>query len=264
MSITITAVPEPEHEPPRVVLTVTSSNSGDNRELAVSRTDSVFGRTKARDSEFASLSAGTWVGYDYEAPYGVEAHYDVVVDSDVAMSEPVTLESEKIWLIHPGLPALSMQLPRVRKIANLTRRVVRGKFDVVGRKTSIIRTDGTRKAPEYKLTLKINTHEQLDDLDNILDDTSPLLLNVPVSLGWRWPSSYISVDTSDEERPTISGSDPRRELELPIEVTERPTGQQIALWTCDDVAAEFDTCTDLLAVYETCTDLLTDTRRVSP
>jgi hypothetical protein len=275
-----TAIAEPGNVPPRIALELTWPEAPT---ATVERLDPDGRWRPVRTGEPATI-VETWLGYDYEAPYGdpvsyratsgdglvinagpgsfsgtdfpdldegmgVEynpdgsvAHYDVVLDVPAA------------WLIHPGVPSLSCPL-RVVSVSERTRPARRGVFDVIGRQTPVVASQ-RRKAGGYEVKLRTLDDAAAAALEAALDDSSPLLLNIPTSLGWLLRRTWVSVgDLVVTPYTDLNGRDHRLVWTLPVLEVDRPSGAQQAQWTLDDLQAERLTFDDLTQGYGSFADV---------
>jgi hypothetical protein len=227
---TVTVVPtlEPGHTPPRVRLDVTDSGTPALFGASVVRLDPDGRKTAVRTIDGGPLTLTT-VGsdrvgtvYDYEPQYGATVSYSTL-ESPGLVTSPVILDVPDVWLVHVGIPALSMPIV-VAGITGRHRPVDRGVFRPKGRKFPIVQSDGQRKAPSYTLTVRTTTDEQRRALDTLIDDSSVLLLNVPVAKGWGIGAEYVSIGDSDEDRLWQFAREQRRVWPLPMDVVDRPAG----------------------------------------
>jgi hypothetical protein len=204
------------------------------------------------------MSGGTtWVGYDYEAAYGTPATYTAVVTYtnpgtviDTATAA-ATLAVADVWLIHPGIPDLSMRLDKVTNLGDRVRPVKRGIFEPYGRDLPIVVTDGRRKAVQSSLTIRTRTLDELAALVALTADAAVLLLNIPLALGWGLAHEYVSLGDLAESREVQTGDDPYRLNTAPYLVVARPVGGSQAQRTYADVLAE-------AATYQVVRDQHTD------
>ncbi len=264
---TLTAAPEPGNSPPRVLLTLDMSDvSPVPASATVSRLDP-DGRTRAvRLAEPAKLTGGQWTGYDYETPFGQPVTYTAVAGSTSVAGAPVTLDVSTVWLRHPGVPSLSMPLPRQAPSTLATRRraSTRGVFRPLGRSTPLVVTEGTRQAPETALVVKTSSLDEMRRLWDLLADESVLLLTLPAGLGWGVTHEYISVGDVEESRVAGWGGYEPRVFMLPYTVVDRPAGGLQSQWTWGDVLARFASWSEVLAFYPSWQDVLTNRGTVTP
>lgn len=221
MALTITATPQPHAVPPAVSVQVTDT-SGGTTAVTVQRFVGgiAAGTIRTGDGGPAPLTSGTATLLDGEAPFGQPITY---VANTAAISAPVVLNVTRPWLINPGHPSLSMPIT-IANAGTRSRDLRQGVLWPLMRARPIVRTDGQRRAPTATITVRTSTITELDALDAILDDTSVLLLNVPLSNLWGLGAEYIAVGKVDEERLVQVGASPHRHWTLPYQVTDAPLG----------------------------------------
>ena len=164
-----------------------------------------------------------------------------------------------VWLVHPGVPDLSMRLDSVKSLGDRTRPVNRGIFTPFGRTMPLIATDGKRKAPQSQLVIRTRTLAELVALQALTEDAATLLLNVPEALGWGQGAEYISLGDLVESRPVEIGDDPERLVSGPYQVTSRPIGGSQSQRTWVDLMAECATWQEVMDRYDTWADALAPT-----
>lgn len=275
---------EPDNNPPRVALDLYWPNQGP---VAVDRRGPDGRWAPVRTAEPAALAGGAWLGFDYEAPYGVPLRYRMRVVANALLVDPgttveipeqtdqgfaetftetfqvttpavpaseiVQLDVAVPWLIHPGIPDLSQPV-RVVDVSPVVRSVRRGVFEPIGRSTAVVRSQ-RRSAPAYTLRVRTETSVALVNLDELLADGSALLWQVPPSLGWDMPTGWVSVADVDEARFYGFGRAPRRTVTLPLLMVDRPAGGQQAQWSYASVLAEHTTYQAVLESYRSYADL---------
>jgi hypothetical protein len=251
-TVTVVATVETATTPQRVRLDVTDVGTPNLFATTVTRLNPdgrvVPVRTLDGNPLTLTTSGANRVGllYDYEMPYGSPVTYSTQ-ETPTSTSAEVTVDSSKAWLIHPGVPSLSMPIT-VSDWAARTRKVVRGVFQPMGRATAVVVADGTRKASEYTLTVLTQSQVELDNLAALTSDTSPLLLNVPAGKGWGTPTEYVSIGDIVETRSNRILVDPYRTWQLPCTVVARPAGGTQSARTYTDLLA-YATYTDLANRY---------------
>ena len=172
----------------RVLLTIdTTGCVGDT--LAIYRVEGSES-TIVRDSETTpDIADVTWIGYDYEAPYGTAVTYQVVIFSAgttvaSATSSSTTVSETSPWLVHPGDPDLSVELVGLRQIGARKR---------PSPKPSSASSDAPTQSspPTVAATSKAHSRSapaplaEITALVDLVADGTPLLLNVPASLLWE-------------------------------------------------------------------------------
>ncbi|WP_100499688.1 hypothetical protein [Geodermatophilus chilensis] len=262
-TVTVTPTVEPStgpDDPPRIRLDVVDTGDPAVTQVTVTRTgpDGVVVPVRTGDGAPLPLatSGTTRIGtlYDYEAPLGAPVAYSSIESPGVASAQ-VVVDADDVWLIHPGVPALSRPV-LAAGISERTRRVTRGVHQPSGRKHTVTQSDGQRKAPEWTLTVRTTTDADRTAVDALLEDAGVLLLNVPASWGWGINAEYVSVGDSVEQRLMPYAPEPRRHWQLPLLVTDRPEGGSQAERDYADILADYEDYAALLAAYPTYYDLL--------
>jgi hypothetical protein len=253
----IFAQPEPLNVPPRLLIQV--GNIGGTSAQVV-RLNADGSTVPVRAADPAQLSSGGWIGYDYEAPYNQAVTYEVIPSngaSGAVHSPSVTLEVDRPWLVHPGVPDLSVPVQILLPFGDETAVSSAGVHQIMGRATPIVITDGRRKAPTFSMTVVTDSDEAAADVDALLFDTAPLLLQV-VQPGvtrslYRWVA-VGDVTVSSAEQPFASQW---REWSLACTTVDRPVGSLQAQRTYADLPAEAASYEDLLSLYATDRGVLT-------
>jgi len=263
-AITVTATVENSTGPldvPRVRLNVTDTGSSPALFAAtVTRLDPdgrvVPVRTNDGNPLVLTTSGTTRVGllYDYEAPYQAPVTYSTM-ETPGSSSAAVTVAESKVWLIHPGVPELSMPIS-VASVGNRTRSISQGVFRPMGRRSPVVQTDGQRKSPEGTLELNTLTLAEAARFEALTDDAGVLLLNVPASFNWGLPTSYVALGDIEEGRLVDYAPEPRRLQNLPYIVVDRPAGGSQSERTYIDLLAQFSSYAALRNAYPSYTALL--------
>ena len=201
-----------------------------------------------------TTSGATRVGtlYDYEMPFGVEVTYSTL--ETPANTATATVPETRVWLIHPGVPSISMPIT-AEKVGSRSRKAQRGVHYPMGRKYPVVQTDGSRKAAEYTLSVYTATVSEGANLEALLDDATPLLLNVPAAKGWGITAEYVSVGDVEEARVTRFPGEPARIWQLPLTVVDAPVGGSQAERSYVDLL-EYSSYTELQSSYATYAALL--------
>lgn len=253
-TITLTATPEPDSIPPRVRLDVTATGTPAVTSVTILRLDPTGRTNPVRTADDGPLAlSGSALVYDYEVPYGATVTYSIA-----QANNPVTdtlLDVRDVWLIHPGVPGRSVRLPQVAAVDTLARPVEQGVFQVVGRPRPIVVTGGARAAASSKLRVRTFTDDERVALGGLLDDASPLLLNIPTGKAWGLSTDYIAVADTDEAREAPWGRFTRRLWDLPFQIVDRPAGGTQSGLTWADIAARYTSWADLANKVPTWADL---------
>lgn len=221
MSVLVTARTDTASVPPSVVITLTETTTASS---SVTLTRYVNGKVNGtvRTTDGGPVQvAGTVTVVDTEAPFGVQLSYQAGVGG--TLSEPVLLDVDRPWLVHPSFPSLSVPVAfRPGTLQQEVRTANVGVFQPMGRLRPLTVTDGTRKAPTSSATLVTETQVELDALLGLLADSSVLLLNIPESMGTHFPASYIQIGDLQVSRWTDVGIDDNRDLAVPFWVVDAP------------------------------------------
>lgn len=170
-------------------------------------------------------------------------------------TDTATVDVTDVWLIHPGVPDLSVKL-NLRPLPERVRTVNRGIFTPYGRALPIVVTDGRRKAAQTALATRTDTLEELAALQALTTDTAVLLLQIPATLGLGVTSEYISLGDLTESPVTNVSADQKRLISGPYLVTSRPVGGSQSQRTYADLMAECATYQAVLDLYDTYLDVL--------
>lgn len=264
-TVTVVATVEPStgpYDPPRVRLDVTDSGTPAVSATTVTRLDPDGRTVPVRTLDGGPLRLQAFgadrVGllYDYEAPLGQPVVYSTL-ESPAVVTGQVTLPADDVWLIHPGVPELSLAVDlRAESFAEEEWAVTQGVHWPMGREHPVVQTDGQRKAPSSSLTVRVHTSEQLQSLRTLLADAGTLQLNVPAQLGIGVDTCYVAVGAVTNRRLVNIGDDPRRSVVLPYQVVTRPEGGSQSERTYTDVLASFASYAAVQAAYDSYADLL--------
>ena len=237
---------EPDATPPRVRLDITTSATS----VTIWRVAQDGIKTLVRTSDGGPLpvSGGSAFIYDPEAPYGVPVSY--VTDTGMR-SDTVVLDVPDVWLVHPQVPSRSMPI-RVSAVSDRTAPANLSVRYPLGRQFPIVASDGRRKAATYTLTLFTADAGELAALTALLDDLSPLLLNVPASRGWvGHGTEYVAVGDLTGSIPGVRVNSSARTWSLPCSVVDRPAGGSQAFVTYGYLYAQLPTYGDWKASGKT-------------
>lgn len=264
MTQTITATVDAGNVPPRVRIDVWTDEPL-NTAAIITRVDSAGTVTEVRtyDGNPLQLTPNgnvlTASFYDYEMPYGQTVHYSDI-ERTTLTSGDVVVNVPNVWLVHPGVPSLSLPI-RFRRgsFVSTVRPIRQGVFEVLGRSTPIVVTDGARSSGASSFIVRIQTPDELAALMAIVDDGATLLLNASPALDYGIDTAYIAVGDVTVKRPfEVLGIDDR-DVEMPYRVVDRPVGGSQAQRTWADVISENATWSTVLAKYAKWSDVLAPT-----
>jgi hypothetical protein len=261
---TLTVTPEPGNTPPRVRLDIADAGTPAVATVTPRRTEPDGSTAPVRTPTgvgFALTASGTSrVGtlYDYEMPLGAPVAY--TLDENPAVAGSARVDSEAVWLIHPGVPSRSIAVDlRPASFAQVTRAVNRGVFWPMTRETPIVITDGRRKAAETSIVIRTDTLDDILAVVALTADAQTLMLNAPPALALGVTRRYISVGDITEERPSDIGQDAYRDWTLPYVVVDRPEGGSQAQWTLADIKATYADLATIKARFTTMADIQANT-----
>lgn len=247
-TFTITATPQPTTTPPSILVQVHQTDTPAVPTVTLSRIDP-DGRTRlvrTPDGETLTLASNTGSVVDYEPWYGQTATYKVTEGN--APTTDAMVDAADVWLNHLGVPSRSMPVElRIGSLDDETWDIEQAVYSPLLRPSPIIITGGARQSAASTLIVTISTATDLAGLKSLLADGSPLLLNVPPSLGIGLGTAYIQIGKVSVARPTGVGGDPLRAVSLPFQVVDRPAGGTRAAITWADVAAQYAKWSDIPA-----------------
>lgn len=254
-TITVTPTVEASNVPPRVRLDIADSGTPAVTQTTVTRLnpDGSLVPVRTYDGNPVALTSGTALLYDYEAPYGQAVSYSSTESASV-VSAQVTVPETRIWLVHPGVPALSTPIT-VQSWGEVTVRATQGVFWPMGRSTPVVVTDGARKSAQFTLTVLTGTSDEAASMAALLGDLGSLLLNIPASKNAGRPTGYVAVGDVQVSRPSRITSEAARLWTLDCTDIDRPVGGSQAQRTYVDLLS-YPTYAALQAAYPSYTALL--------
>lgn len=264
-TITMATTVQASNVPPRVKVDITDSGTPNITSVTVTRLDpsgqTATVRTPDGNPLVLTTSGTTRIGtvYDYEMPLGSAVTYSTVERPTVTST--VTIDSPVVWLVHPGVPALSMPVDfRIDSFQAEQFAVKSGIFYPMGRRNAVVVTDGRRRGAIGSFTVGTETLAELGQLQALIDDAGVLLLNVPTPFGLGIDSQYVSIQDVTIRRRSNIGSDPQRDVEMPYVVVDSPAGGSQAQWAwTPGVTGQYATWTALMAGEPTWADVLAPT-----
>lgn len=238
MTWTVTATAQPSNVPPRVSVTVTTTDGTASCTVVQNNADGSQSATRTNTGSVLQLPGGTGQFYVYEMWLG-QATTFTVLEGNVT-SSPVTVTASAPWLIVPGLPALSRAVDfRTDSFGELTYDIAAGVSEVSGSQEPVVVTDGTRKSAAGQFTVAADTPTALADVLALLNLGQSLLLNVPPSLGLAVPAVYIACGHVSVKRRTNVGTDPYRDVVIPYRVVRQPIGGYVSQKGYADLIATY-------------------------
>jgi hypothetical protein len=266
---------DPTASPPRAVIFV---NNCSGTTAQIYRTDPNGSQTPVRGGDPATLTSGQWTGSDYEMPYNQGVTYTVVPDdlSTPASAVAAPVESPQPWLIHPGVPALSLPVTGILLTDDQSNSGT-ALHAPLGRPDPIPVSDGARKTPAFQVSFRTGgeiysfpggftfpgvltfpgAQDQNDALKAILQDSAPLLLQIVYPFTDITMYRWISIDRVTTARVTMLFGDQQRVWTLDCTEITRPAGGIAAQRTWADLVAECATWQDVIDKYPTWTGVIT-------
>lgn len=257
MATTLTATPEPGNNPPRVLLQLTYTGQ---TSATIVRNDPDGSQTPVRLAEPVTLDgSGSAVLYDYESWFGASTTYTATTAGGIITSSAMTLDVPDIWLRHPGVPSLSQKVD-FQGEGEPTRPVMQAVLEPLGRITPIVISDGQRKSKRGDITIRTKNDGEHDALTALLDDVTPLLLDIPPSAGYGADlrHQYLAIgDLTMRRRMPDYYPDSNRIWNAPYIVVGRPAGGIQAQRTYATVLAANATYQAVMTRHATYTAVLT-------
>ena len=257
MPTTLIVTPDPGNNPPRVIVEVTYTGQ---TSATIVRNDPDGTTTPVRLGDPVALDgAGQAVLFDYESWFGSSMSYTATTAGGSVDSSSVSLDVPDIWLRHPGVPALSQRID-FQGEGDPVRPVVQSVFEPLGRTTPIVVSDGQRKSKRGDLTIRTANDTEHDALLGLLDDVTPLLLDVPPGKGFGadLTHQYLSIgDVTMRRRIDGYYPDPHRIWSASYIVVGRPAGGIVSQRTFATLLNDFATFQDVKTRYATFTAVLT-------
>jgi hypothetical protein len=182
----------------------------------------------------------SWTGPDYHAPFKQFVTYSVETDAGLsAPSGPVYIQSNVIWLVSASDPALSVQVAKlIGPAAAYTYADRSQRFQVLGRKLPVTRTDYPRGGASGQIIVKCETVADRKAVSALLADNGPVLINTPRpsdDIGWMW----VQPGELTMSNPGGTQGFPFRYATIPFTEVSPPDADQAPVWTYEQVAAAF-------------------------
>lgn len=238
---------------PRVKLDAVWTTAPVPTSVTIYRSDPFGARHVVRQADPLVLAAGLGTCYDYEAPLDLTSSWVVSNGTTEVSSGSLTPTTDGVpWLVHAGLPELSVPLSWVTAWPSWSRSVAQGVFSVLGRRTPVV-VSGRRQAESGTLEVVTDSEDATDRMRAILADGTPLLLkgtsrDEPVP---RWLAvgdvSESPLDRNGTLRSLVAWS-------LPAQVVDAPAGQALAAVQYANASAEFSSYADAKAQAPTYAD----------
>lgn len=225
MTVTVTPTVDLVNNPPRVSLAI-SANAGEGS-ATITRLDPSGATVPVRtpDGNPLPISAGSALLFDYEMPYGESVSYSSMASPNT-ISAGVRVTASRPWLVHPAIPARSVQIQAFRQGTGIkrTRGVRQSVLYPLGRANPLVITDGARHGVTSSLVLLSSSSAYTQAIEALTADGSPLLLNVPVALGFNLTTRYIAIADIDYAPVFDKVFETYFDITLPFVEVDRPAG----------------------------------------
>lgn len=189
--------------------------------------------TLIRTAVRTALTAGDWVGSDYEVPLGVEVTYRASlfdasngVEVEDVTSAPLVLPAlapGRIYLHNVSSPGAILS-PQVEEFDAVSKESKATVYDVVGRSTPVV-VSAVRSSRTGSVRLLTKTLEERDALWALFDATDVLLLRTEPTYGVG--ALYLAANTVSEERVTRLGAQAMRRFTVEWVETGPPVGSSL-------------------------------------
>lgn len=232
---------------PAVRVNVTSSPSVTDR-IQVWRTHE-DGTTWRVLTEPNPVIVGSWVGFDYHAPFNQPVTYYAQAGGlTSAVSAPVWVLSDSVWIIHASDPTLSVMVEKITTLQPYTYGDRATEFVVLNRQNPVLRTDSPRGGETGELTVKCSTPEQRAGVKALLADNGAVLLNTPFTvddIGWKW----VRVKDMPISNPGGYIDFPSRYIALSYSEVDPPDADAFPVWSAGQLKAAYATAGAAKAAY---------------
>ncbi len=257
MPTTLIVTPDPTNDPPRMIIEITYTGQVS---ATVVRNDPDGTATPVRLGAPVALDGTRQaVLFDYESWFGSATTYTATTAGGSVSSSSVSLDVNSIWLRHPGVPSLSQQID-FQGEGNPVRPVAQSVFEPLGRTTPIVVSDGQRKSKRGDLTIRTKNDTEHAKLLGLLDDVTPVLLDIPPSKGFGMDLThqYLAIgDLTMTRRIEGYYPDPNRIWTAPYIAVGRPAGGIQSQRTYGTLVNDFATYQAVKTRYATYTAVLT-------
>lgn len=251
MTLALAATAEVHSGIPRVKLDVTGAAGST---ITIYRTDPDGSIVAVREADpIEGFVAPSGTVYDYEAPSDAAVTYKVIDGATTATSGSVTSSSGGVpFLIHPGLPLLSVPLTTVLEWPTWTRPIVTGLFQPIGRRLRV-GVSTRRQSVEGTLVVATGDATSRAAMEAILADGTTLLLkgSSKEHAATRW----VAIGDVTEQ-PHELDLRTWNVWTLPLVEVDRPAGTALPPVTYADVVSTFATYAAMEAAVPTYADLV--------
>lgn len=241
----------------RVRLTVSSTTSSplatpEGSTVKLFRIHQDGSRYRVLTSANPRIVGGSFVDFDYHAPFNVPVKYVVQAGSnESAASGVVWVVSHQPMLISSGEPEKSIVPVYVDKLGDLALPWNGQMVQVAQSAYPVPRSFGYRGAGSSSLRIGV-LPESVPDVLALVANSSQLLLNFPPQDGWdvSWlwiqPLDITKSNPGDNNMSRGAASYPYRYFDIPYAIVDVPDVDVVPIWTDGDLVAAYPT--DALAM----------------
>lgn len=222
----------------RIALAVTSQSGAETTTYMEVQRSSDSGATWewVRTTELEGRMSSSGTVWDYESGNGVSVIYraravhldanGIAYSAWSSSTSPTSWSStEKAWLKHPFYPARNILVTLV-SYSNRTTEARASVLQPLGAAKAVALWD-LRGTPTGEIKLVALTEQERDDLEELLSDGSPLLLQVP---GQAEPDRWLAIGNAVRERVVDKSYQDEAYATLAWSEIDRPIGP-IAAWS---------------------------------
>jgi hypothetical protein len=184
-------------------------------------------------------------------------------------SDPVTLDVDDMWLIHPAVPGLSVSLAHddvdmnnVQNIGDITLPSRATRHDILGQKNPISVSSSPRGSDNLVFQIAVEDSGQESALRGLFADQTPILFQVPPDWNLGFASDFYDVGDVTIGRQVQQYGEDSRVFSLPLVAVESPivTITPDAVWTWADVFATYASWDVVKLAYNSWDALFADNR----
>lgn len=250
---------------PNVKLVAASTTSGSpavpaNSLLAVYRVHADGTEHQVLTESAPRFIGGAWVWNDYTMPFNQAVTYRIETAGYSAVSGAVMAVSQRMWLIHPSQPELSVMVDAVAEIADRSTDSRSERFEPIGA-LAVYLTDGFRNGIKGNLTIRQSDEAAVRKL---FADDSVILINTPAQPGWDLTWMWVHADAVKYSNPGSIIRYRKREIVIEFEEAADPDVDLLPIWSSGDAELYWTgagvTSAGVISHYADSLALQTDTR----
>lgn len=181
-------------------------------------------------------------------------------------ASPTRLEPADAWLVHPGLPDISMPLSAadtsmagIIDIAPVEQTSNATVHKILGSSTPVPTTTGGRTAARTGMSIITVTQPEAAAMDTLLASDVPLLIQIPPSWQLDFDNGFYAVGGVEADR-TGEYASPRRVVTFPLRSVQSPVVDVVdAGWTYADLINTYIDYASVLDGFASYADLASNT-----